>query len=110
MYVVAQAPCAFAGPFLLPFAVLVRELCRLWLKCVCKEKSRTSSNGVLSHLRSESVPVHVYRYFEFLPVTVANINSLYSLQDSQSHANVTGYLFTKDTGKATDVYETRTEC
>ena len=27
-----------AGPFLLPLAVLVLELCRLWLKCVCKEK------------------------------------------------------------------------
>ena len=53
--------------FLLQF--LVSELCRLWLKCVCKEKSRTSSNGVLSHLRSESVPVHVYRNFEFLPGT-----------------------------------------
>ena len=69
VYVVAQARCAFAGPFLLPLAVLVLELCRLWLKCVCKEKSRTSSNGVLSHLRSESVPVHVYRNFEFLPGT-----------------------------------------
>ena len=65
----AQARRAFAGPFLLPLAVLVLELCRLWLKCVCKEKSRTSSNGVLSHLRSESVPVHVYRNFEFLPGT-----------------------------------------
>ena len=41
---------------------------------------------------------------------VANINSLYSLQDPQSPANVTGGLFTKDTGKTTDVYETRTEC
>ena len=41
---------------------------------------------------------------------VANNNSLHSLRNSQSPANVTGYLFTKDTGKATDVYETRTEC
>ena len=41
---------------------------------------------------------------------LANINSLYSLQDLQSPANVTGGHFTKDTGKATDVYETRTEC
>ena len=92
VYVVAQTRCAFAGPFLLPFAVLVLELWRLWLKCFCKEKSRTSSNGVLSHLRSESVPVHVYRNFEFFPVTFVMELKSYDKQSSK------GYVCTRNVG------------
>ena len=74
-------------------------------------QSRGGGGGQMSMLCSPGGISNVYVVSRFAFKQRSPISTvLYSLQNSQSPANVAGCLFTKDTGKATDMYETRTEC